>query len=232
MQPLVSIITLLTDRRDFIPLLKACINIQDYDKSRIEWIVVDDSKSGIPDLSDCSIEPLYISLSQKLTIARKRNIACRVATGEFIVFFDDDDVHYSNRISAGLEALRKRGQRFIAGSSTMDIVDVTSGKIYRHGPYGPKHATAGTFFFRKQMFEATSFRDSDISGEEAFFLKNYSIPIIQLKPELTILCLAHNKNTVSKRKFFDDKNLIGNISEIDLPKNILKEIFNIQKILL
>ena len=74
MQPFVTIVTLLTERREFLPLLKACINIQDYDKSKIEWVVVDDSKSGTPDFKGCSIEPLYISFSQKLTIARKRNI--------------------------------------------------------------------------------------------------------------------------------------------------------------
>ena len=33
MTPIVTIVSLLTDRREFLPLLKACINNQNYDKS-------------------------------------------------------------------------------------------------------------------------------------------------------------------------------------------------------
>ena len=46
---------------------------------------------------DCLVKPLYFHCSQKLTIGRKRNIASRIATGEFIAFFDDDDMHYPTR---------------------------------------------------------------------------------------------------------------------------------------
>ena len=42
--PTVTIVTLLTDRREFLPLLKACINNQIYDKSKIEWVILDDGE--------------------------------------------------------------------------------------------------------------------------------------------------------------------------------------------
>ena len=113
MTPTVTIVTLLTDRREFLPLLKACINNQIYDKSKLEWVILDDGEDKNLNFDDCVIKPLYFHCSQKLTIGRKRNIACAISTGEFIAFFDDDDVHYPTRLAAGVDILTRRGQRYI-----------------------------------------------------------------------------------------------------------------------
>ena len=231
MTPTVTIVTLLTDRREFLPLLKACINNQNYDKSKLEWVILDDGDDNNLDFDNCSVKPLYFHCSEKLTIGRKRNIACRIATGEFITFFDDDDIHYPNRITAGVENLTKRGQRYISGSTKLDIADTSTGKIYRSGPFAKNHATAGTFFFRKQFLSMSSFRDSDRAGEEAYFLKNYQIPMAQIKPEDTIICLAHSKNTISKKRFFVDEKFIGTLDEKKLPKDITSEIKKLKQIL-
>ena len=56
-------------------------------------------------------------------------------------------MHYPTRITAGVEILTQRGQRYICGSSKLDIADISTGKIYRSGPFGKNHATANTFFF-------------------------------------------------------------------------------------
>ena len=231
MKPTVTIVTLLTDRREFLPLLKACINNQNYDKNHLEWVILDDGDDNNFDFDNCSVKPLYFHCSEKLTIGRKRNIACRIATGEFITFFDDDDIHYPNRITAGVENLTKRGQRYISGSTKLDIADISTGKIYRSGPFAKNHATAGTFFFRKQFLSMSSFRDSDRAGEEAYFLKNYQIPMAQIKPEDTIICLAHSKNTISKKRFFVDEKFIGTLDEKKLPKDITSEIKKLKQIL-
>ena len=42
--PKVSIVTLLGERGDFIPLLNFCVKHQTYSKSHIEWIILDDGK--------------------------------------------------------------------------------------------------------------------------------------------------------------------------------------------
>ena len=69
------------------------------------------------------------------------------------------------------------------------------------GPHHKNHATAATMGFRKEFLKHTSFRLSDKSGEEMHFLKLVE-SVVQLKPNDTILALAHGENTVSKSHLF------------------------------
>ena len=39
------------------------------------------------------------------------------------------------------------------------------------GPYGEKHATAGTFAFKKELLNQTKYNDNAALGEEKEFLK-------------------------------------------------------------
>ena len=77
----------------------------------------------------------------------------------------------------------------------------------------------------------SSFRDSDRAGEESNFLKNYQTPMEQIRPEQTIICLAHSKNTISKKRFFKDEKLSGTLDEKKLPKEITNKLEKLKKIL-
>ena len=87
--PTVSIVSLLADRRQFIPLLRKCVELQTYPKEKIEWVIVDDGQDIPPETFDKSHE-IYVQLNKKLPLGRKRQLACDLASGEFIFFFDDD----------------------------------------------------------------------------------------------------------------------------------------------
>ena len=87
----------------------------------------------------------------------------------------------------------------MVGNSKMLICDLNTEKVYEVGPYHKNHCTAGTMCFRKEILKGTSFRASDKSGEEAHFLKNWAIPVVQLDKEDTIICLSHDQNTVNKK---------------------------------
>ena len=50
-------------------------------------------------------------------------------------------------------------------------------------------ATAGTFGFRRELLKETSYEDDAEMAEEKHFLKNYTIPFVQLNPMKSILCL-------------------------------------------
>ena len=80
------------------------------------------------------------------------------------------------------------------------------GDIYQFGPYGNTHATAGTFAFKRKLLEQTSYDDDAAVAEEKKFLKDYTIPFIQLDPMKTILVFAHEYNTYDKHSLIEKEN--------------------------
>ena len=62
------------------------------------------------------------------------------------------------------------------------------------------HATAGTFAFKRELLKETKYDDEAEMAEEKKFLKNYTVPLVQLDPKKAILCFAHQYNTFDKRR--------------------------------
>ena len=75
--------------------------------------------------------------------------------------------------------------------------------MYQSGPFGPTHSTAGTFAFRRSLLQYTQYDDDAAIAEERSFLKEYTIPLVQLDPMKTILVFSHNHNS------FDKKNMLA-----------------------
>jgi hypothetical protein len=71
--------------------------------------------------------------------------------------------------------------------------------MYQFGPYGPNHATAATFAFRKELLQKTRFDEKATVAEEKKFLKDYKIPFVQLDPLKSILVFSHNHNSFDKK---------------------------------
>jgi hypothetical protein len=73
------------------------------------------------------------------------------------------------------------------------------------GPYGPNHATAGTFAIRKELLKTCRYNESAALAEEKEFLKGYTIPMVQMDSFQTILVFSHEHNTFDKRKMFEHR---------------------------
>ena len=69
--------------------------------------------------------------------------------GEILVYMDDDDYYPPERVNHAVNRLRSQPRALAAGSSIVYIYFNDLDKIYQFGPYGPMHATAGTFAFKK-----------------------------------------------------------------------------------
>ena len=76
--------------------------------------------------------------------------------------------------------------------------------MYQFGPYGPNHATAGTFAFKRELIQNTKYDSNAALAEEKSFLKNYTIPFVQLDPMKAILVFSHEHNTFDKRKLLEN----------------------------
>ncbi|MCP4598776.1 glycosyltransferase family A protein [Neptuniibacter sp.] len=217
--PRITICTPTYNRRDFIPGLIKCVDSQTYPKELIEWLIVDDGSDPVGDLFEGIDYVRYIRLHKKMKLGQKRNLLNKEASGEIIVYMDDDDFYPPDRIIHAVNKLRI-SPALIAGSSAMHVYFKDIDQIYKLGPYNKYHATAGTFAFKKELLNITSYEDSAEFAEERYFLKDYTIPLVQLEPKSTILVFSHKKNT------YDKKNLIGgpNVYETKLsPEAFIKD---------
>jgi len=221
-QPFVSICTPTFNRRPFIPVIIKCFENQTYPRDKMEWIIVDDGTDKIEDLVSHLPYVRYFKYDEKMTVGKKRNITNEKAKGDIIVYMDDDDYYPPDRVSHAVEKLTG-SKALCAGSSAMFIYFKHIDKMFQFGPYGPNHATAATFAFKKELLNQTKFNEESSVAEERNFLKDYTIPFVQLDSIKSILVFSHNHNS------FDKKELLKqmpnpNIHETELtPQDIVKE---------
>ena len=206
-KPFVSICTPTFNRRPFIPYIIKCIESQTYSKKRIEWVIIDDGTDKIEDLVSHLPYVNYSYYPEKMTLGKKRNLAHAKSKGSIIVYMDDDDYYPPERISHAVEILQANPQALCAGSSMMHIYFKHINKMYRFGPYGPNHATAATFAFRRELLAHTSYEETASLAEEKHFLKNYTIPFVQLDSLKTILVFSHIHNSLDKKTLLEPDKL-------------------------
>jgi glycosyltransferase involved in cell wall biosynthesis len=173
---------------------------QTYPSDLIEWIVIDDGSDKVEDLFKDIPGVKYYYYNEKLKLGKKRNLLHEKSSGDIIVYMDDDDYYPPDRIKHAVTKLNSNAHILAAGSSHLYIYFKEWREIYSFGPYGKKHATAGTFAFKRKLLKETKYDDNAEMAEEISFLKNYTIPLIQLDPIKTILVFCHNDNTFDKKK--------------------------------
>lgn len=206
-KPFVSVCTPTFNRRPFIESMIKCYQHQDYPQDKMEWIIIDDGTDPIEDLMKDIPGVKYFKYDEKMTLGKKRNLMHDKSKGEIIVYMDDDDYYPPTRVSHAVTTLLNNKTALCAGSSEIYIWFSHIEKMFQFGPYAPKHATAGTFAFKRELLNQTSYDETASLAEEKAFLKNYTIPFVQLNPKHSILVFSHNHNT------FDKKNLLENRNE-------------------
>lgn len=200
--PSVSLCTVTYNRSQFLPLLQRHILAQTYPRHRMEWVLVDDSDDGKPEFQPDQTQGLKIvhrRLDRHLPLGEKRNLSHTLCSGDIIVYLDDDDYYPPTRVAHAVERLLG-SEALIAGSTILPILFLPERELWVAGPYGSQHATAGTFAFKRQMLEQSRYDDDKSFAEEKSFLRDYTLPMVQLDSSSTILCIAHDRNTFEKRR--------------------------------
>lgn len=201
-RPFVSVITPTYNRREHLPYLIYQFNYQTYPKHLMELIIIDDSIVTNEDIipkDDSRIK--YIYLPEKIFLGKKRNMLNSMAKGDIIVCMDDDDYYSKERVSHAVFKLTSQPKIKIAGSTNLHIFYPHIQKIYKFGPYGPYHGTNGTMAYKKSYLEDHNYIEEKEKAEEGHFTNDFKEPMVQLDPYKTMLCLAHDCNTVEKTAF-------------------------------
>jgi glycosyltransferase involved in cell wall biosynthesis len=165
--PFVSCIMPTANRRQFVPAAIEGFLAQDYPAA--ELIIVDDGRDPIGDLVLAHPAVRYVASSPFRNLGAKRNAACKLARGDIILHWDDDDWYAPHRIRAQVEQLGTSGAG-LCGIDTVLFFDprVPAAWEYTYPSGGPPWVHGATMCYRRDYWRAHPFQDVDI-GEDNLF---------------------------------------------------------------
>ncbi len=214
-RPTVSVITPTYKRREFLPYLLYQFNYQTYPKEKLELIVLDDSPESNADLFPANDPRVrYIHLQEKVPLGKKRNMLNQLAKHDIIVCMDDDDYYSPDRVSHAVHKLMSNPKIEIAGSTILHVYYPHIDRIVQMGPYNNNHSTAGPMCYKRSYLKTHSYPEDAHKAEESQFTNSFTEPMVQLDPYKTMICIAHDNNTVDKKPFITS----GTMTQIKIKK--------------
>ena len=190
--------------RPLFEILVKCFISQTYPKENIEWIILDQGSDKIKDLVEEILFFFFHESNKKLPIGQARNYVNQQTIGDIIIYMDEDVFYPPDRVKHAVEKLTENETALCAGCSETNIYYSHLKKVVQFGPYITTHGNASSFAFKKALLDETSFKNNCIYGEEKVFLKNYTVPFLQLEPLKTFLVLSHNNAIYSKLKLLEN----------------------------
>jgi len=195
-QPLVSCIMPTANRQKFVTLAIKSFLEQDYPNA--ELIIIDD---GIEPCSEFITEDpkiRYFYVKSVSVIGTKRNMACNIATGEFIVHWDDDDLYAPDWISRQVECLIATDADII-GLNKIMLYSFNSNFsfVYEDKILDLAWLCGATLAYKRSLWLRYSFADLQI-GEDIDFLVNSGGKVIALDYFEGFLAGLHESNTSIK----------------------------------
>ena len=204
---IVSCIMPTHNRRRFVPLALSYFLRQDYEPR--ELIVVDDGDDPVADLIPQDARIRYVRLDRKTTVGAKRNAACRLARGELIVHWDDDDWMADWRLSYQVAQLLDNDADG-CGLDRVLFLDARQGQAWQYvypisgrRPMPPRSGAAwlagGTLCYRRELWQRNPFPDLDVGEDNHFVWSRETKRLLALPDNSFYVATIHDNNTSPKR---------------------------------
>ena len=207
--PDVSIVTLVHNRPEFMPLAKYSYLIQSYPEDKLEWVIVDDSESSIEESLMGIPNIKYVRLDQKTGIAEKRNIGVRNAMYDHIVFMDDDDVYPNNSVLERIAMMKKEPAKQCVFCTTIPCYDIEKYCSFMNVPpitlEMSQRVSEASMGFTRSFWEERPFEDNISEADK--FIRAREQMCREISPQEVIVSLVHSKNVSSRKTpFFPEPN--------------------------
>lgn len=209
--PFVTAIMPTYNRRDFIGAAIDCWRRQTWHPRKRELIVLDDGEDSIEDLIPDLKSIRYIRLNKKLTTGEKRNRCVKLAKGDVIVHFDDDDWSAPDRIEHQIERLQETGKP-ITGYSTLLFWDTQAEVAKRYQSQVLNYVCGTSLCYLKDWALDHPFPDKD-SGEDNGVVYRSLDQIAASHDVRHIVCRIHGAHTSPKDRIAKevDRSLIPDL---------------------
>jgi glycosyltransferase involved in cell wall biosynthesis len=145
-----------------------------------EMVIIDDSTKLIPkdilELIRGNTHIQYIKTKQKHSIGFKRNKAVCLSTGDYIAIWDDDDIHFHDRITRQMKNIKKKNYDIsIISHNVLYYFPITNvfKRISRsdHNNWWYNGITCPSMIFKKKIWDTNKYENIN-KHEDYLFLKN------------------------------------------------------------
>ena len=209
----VSILICFYERPHFLPLIIHNLKSQTFLQkflNQSELIIVDDSSKDLRlDIDRLKRELIlllpditYICNETKLTIGEKRNVLCRNAKYNALIFMDDDDYYFPSYIEYSLFSLYKRGKSLV-GSKCMLFCFVNHDyKKMSINCVSTRQIHEATICMLKSHFDVTGGFNERGNGEGSKLIDGHENKInSKLDISKLMVCICHSQNSCNKDMF-------------------------------
>jgi glycosyltransferase involved in cell wall biosynthesis len=193
MEPLVSCIMPTRNRRPFIEQAIWYFLRQDYPTK--ELLIIDDGDHPIADLVPEDARIRYVRLDRHQTLAAKRNIACQLSQGEWILHWDDDDWMAADRLSIQVDQARS-ARALVSGARQVTHYRLEQGDAWL-GSYpqsGAARLFGGTLIYQRSAWERHPFPEA--KGDEGYaFTRQFPVESVHILADASFyIALLHAGN--------------------------------------
>jgi glycosyltransferase involved in cell wall biosynthesis len=137
-----------------------------------------------------------VSLIGTETLGEKRNIGCKLAHGEIICHWDDDDWYFPSRITEQTATLFASGAD-VTGYGRMLFVDPVTQFCARYDTEMPNYAIGNSLMYRKSYWEAHPFPERQI-GEDNDFVRMIPEGRMRVENGDQIIARLHDQQTCQR----------------------------------
>jgi glycosyltransferase involved in cell wall biosynthesis len=234
--PNLSILTPTWNRVEFLPLMIHNVKNFDYDKNKLEWVIVDDHPTSPLFKSNAEINEVrkqlypinfkYVYDSRRhLSIGEKRNLLVKSATFKTCAFMDDDDIYNQSYLKHSIHIMKEGKYGCVGCNQMLFVYPLHDYQFSRIQCATKRQNHEATMVFTKKYFNSMGGFPKSSRGEGAKFIdyneKNVGITDIQY----IMICVCHQGNTCDKDMFLKNEIPTFLDMENDEKIQILKSIF-------
>jgi glycosyltransferase involved in cell wall biosynthesis len=196
-KPMVTCIMPTADRRRHIPQAIRCYLAQDYPNR--ELLILDDGTDRIEDLVPDRPDVRYVGLDAPLVLGAKRNLACRLAVGDMICHWDDDDWSASDRVSSAVAAMDRMDLE-VCGSRSLLYFSPSENRAWRYAYPAEafKWVAGNTLCYRREAWMRSNFPEIRV-GEDSAFTRSHRPGRVGFLEGNGVIGIIHERNTSPKR---------------------------------
>lgn len=237
--PHISILTPVFKRRKFIDLMLANIINFKYDKSKLEWFILDsygkdgDTCNPMLNAEDCReiqkrIYPVkfkYSFLPNAMTIGEKRNYLSKNCSHKIMINMDSDDYYLPDYILYSVHTM-KSSKKELVGSPQMIFYYPEEDKFSAINCPAFRQIHEATMCYTQKHFRRMGGYNKNSQGEGAKMIDNCNEDLFEKTDvRFCMICIVHNENTINKDKFKTDLFDIEseNLNHFEFVKNLFND---------